>query len=369
MTRSVCLVFEVREPLLLKWYWPAEGYRSESPEQLYFDFEEQAKAFESHFSSAYMPSNEILQSLADEGAKFSFKLDGSFLDLCKEDHRALASFQGLIDTGGIELIGAPYYSTLSCFLGSFREFKRIVQAHKRALYELFGCAPSTFENTCLIHNSRIGHIIKGMGFSSAIVNGEGLKPQFGYRTEGGIMALPVHQKLSSDIGVRFSDKKWSCYPLSAGTYASWISRMGGDLAVINVDYGAFGAIHDKESGIFQFLKSLPESLEKRGVRLITPSEYEGVETEYSGFYDTVSSESIADVLGNHMQHLYYNEIKRMEQDVEHCPMYYQDVWRKLQTADILADMAATRPWHPWDKAVSNLLLLSDFKRRAIEAMR
>ena len=228
MTRSVCLVFEVREPLLLKWYWPAEGYRSESPEQLYFDFEEQAKTFDSHLSSAYLRSNEILQSLANEGAKFSFKLDGSFLDLCKENHIALASFKSLIDTGKIELIGAPYYSTLSCFLGSFREFKRIVHAHKRALHDMFGCTPSTFANTCLVHNSRIGHIIKGLGFSRAIINSEGLKPQFGYRTESGIMALPVHPQLSSDIGVRFSDKKWSCYPLSASMYASWISRMDGE---------------------------------------------------------------------------------------------------------------------------------------------
>ncbi len=244
-----------------------------------------------------------------------------------------------------------------------------MHAHTRALYDLFQYTPSTFTNTCFIHNSRIGHIIKGMGFSRAIVDVEGLKPQFGYRTESGIMAMPVHRQLSSDIGLRFSDRKWSCYPLSARTYASWISRTGGEVTTIYVDYDAFGGIHDKESGIFHFLRSLPEALENKGVSLITPSEYEGMETEYSGFYDAVSTASLENVLGNHMQHLYFNEIKRMEQDIEHCPMYYQDVWRKLQTTDILADMAATRPWHPWDKAVSNMLLLSDFKRRAIEVMR
>lgn len=369
MTRSVCLVFEVREPLLLRWYWPAEGYCSESPERLYFNFEEQSKAFREHLSNSYLPSNDILQTLADAGAKFSFRLDGSFLDLCRENETAMASFKRLVDSGRIELIGTPYYNTLSCFLGSYREFKRIVHMHKRALYDLFGYAPSTFANTCLIHNSRIGHIIKGMGFSSAIVGGEGLKPQYGYRTESGVMALPVHPQLSADIGLRFSDKKWTCHPLSAGTYASWVSHSSGELAVIYVDYSAFGAIHDKESGIFRFLESLPGELVKRGVSLITPSEYEGVESEYSGFYDTVSAPSFENVLGNHMQHLYFNEIKRMEQDIEHCPMYYQDVWRKLQTADILSDMAATRPWHPWDKSVSNMLLLSDFRRRTIEAMR
>ena len=367
MTRWVCLVFEVREPLLLKWYWPSEGYRSESPEQLYFNFEAQAKAFAMHLSSSYLPSNEILQSLADAGAKFSFKLDGSFLDLCKENNRALVSFKRLIDSGRIELIGAPYYSTLSSFFGSFQEFRRIVHAHKRALSDLFGYTPSTFANTCLFHNSRIGHIIKGMGFGRTIASGEGLKPQFGYHTESGIMVMPVHPQLSSDIGVSFSDKKWSCYPLSAETYASWIAHASDELTTIYVDYSAFGAIHDKESGIFRFLKSLPGALEKRDVRLITPSEYEGMEAEYS--FNTVSPASMEKVLGNHMQHLYFNEIKRMEQDIEHCPMYYQDVWRKLQTADILADMAATIPWHPWDKAVSNMLLLSDFKRRTIEAMR
>jgi alpha-amylase len=367
MTRSACFVFDVREPLDLRWYWPEEGYRSDSPERLYFDLESQSKAFEERVAKAYLPSNEILADLVDAGAKFSLRLDGGFLDLCRDNDTALASFKELARSGGIELLGAPYYSTLSCFFDRFDEFKAIVGMHKEALRSLFGRPPSTFANSGLIFQSRIGHIVKGMGFTRALVGG--LKEGFGYRTESGVMALPVHAQLSSDLEARFSDHEWSCYPLSADKYASWIARTPGDLAVVYVNYGAFGVIHPAKSGIFEFLRSLPGALEERGVSMIVPSEYECPEIEYSGFYDTASMTPVTSVLGNHMQHLYFNEIKRMQREIDRCPAAYLEIWRRLQTTDILEDMASVRPWHPWDKAVSNMLLLSDFKRRVIGAMR
>lgn len=368
MTQSTCFIFELREPLQLNWYWPVEGYRSEKPERLYFNFEEQRKRFERNTLLSYLPANEILSKLVDSGARFAFKLDGSFIDVCEESEDVMASFKDLVSSDGVELLGSPYYSTLSCFFSSFGEFKDIVEAHKKALKNLFNYTPSTFANAGLIFNSRIGHIIKGMGFRQAVIGGEGLRAQFGYRTESGIIALPIHRQLSLDIEARFSDRGWPCYPLNADTYAGWIARMRGELAVIYVDYPALGVTHAKDSGIFKFLASLPKALEKHGVAMITPSGYDGTETEYSDFYDTVSQTPVMSVLGNHMQHLYFNEIKRMEQEVGRCSPAFKNTWRKLQTTDILLDMEATQPWRPWDRAVSNLLLLSDFRRRTIEAM-
>lgn len=367
--KSVCMIFEIHEPLMLQWYWPRDGYRSHEPDELYFDHKRHRHSFERHLSLSYIPANRLLLKLIEEDdAKFSFRMDGSFLNLCREYIKALDSFRGLVRTGNIELLGSPYYNTLSCFFNSMDEFTWEVRSHKEALHRTFGYAPSTFANTELIFNEEINRSIMPLGFRRAIVQGSRLDTRLGYRTGTGLIAMPVQPSLSADIGSRFSNRSWTEYPLTADKYASWIAGISGEVTVIYVSYLSFGYRHRADTGIFDFLAALPGALNERGISMITPSEYSGVELEYAEFHDTISRGPIEDILGNHMQHLYYNEIKRMEKQVKRCQSMFIDLWQRLQTTDILSDMAVTRPWYPWDKTVSNMLLLSDFKRRLIEAM-
>jgi alpha-amylase len=82
-------------------------------------------------------------------------------------------------------------------------------------------------------------------------------------------------KLSDDIAFRFSNKTWSDYPLTADKFAQWIKNLPREEETVNLfmDYETFGEHQWAETGIFEFLKALPnEILKKSGFTFSTPSE-------------------------------------------------------------------------------------------------
>jgi alpha-amylase len=90
--------------------------------------------------------------------------------------------------------------------------------------------------------------------------------------EQGMYLLTRHQELSDDVGYRFSNRDWSRYPLYADTYADWIANTWGDFVFLGWDFETFGEHHRMDSGIFDFMRALPEELAKRGVAFQTPGE-------------------------------------------------------------------------------------------------
>jgi alpha-amylase len=86
------------------------------------------------------------------------------------------------------------------------------------------------------------------------------------------MLLPRHYQLSDDVGYRFSNKGWWGYPLMADAYSHWVRQAWGDFVLLAWDYETFGEHHSKDTGIFDFMKRLPDEFAKRGVTTLTPSE-------------------------------------------------------------------------------------------------
>ncbi|MBO0796177.1 MAG: hypothetical protein J2P36_35240, partial [Ktedonobacteraceae bacterium] len=84
--------------------------------------------------------------------------------------------------------------------------------------------------------------------------------------------LARHLDLSDDVGYRFSNRSWAGFPLYAPNYADWIADTWGDLALLGWDYETFGEHHRLDSGIFEFMRSLPRELERRNVTTYTASE-------------------------------------------------------------------------------------------------
>jgi alpha-amylase len=76
---------------------------------------------------------------------------------------------------------------------------------------------------------------------------------------------------SDDIAFRFGNRSWDKYPLTADRYAQWIAESPGDLVTVFLDYETFGEHFWKETGIFNFLHSLPEELANRDVKTVLPS--------------------------------------------------------------------------------------------------
>lgn len=81
-----------------------------------------------------------------------------------------------------------------------------------------------------------------------------------------------HEGLSADVSARFSDQNWHGFPLYAGTYADWIKRAEGDYILLGWDFETFGERQKEASGIFEFMRTLPDELEQRGITLRTPGE-------------------------------------------------------------------------------------------------
>ncbi len=124
-----------------------------------------------------------------------------------------------------------------------------------------------------------------------------------------VKLLLKNYRLSDDIAFRFSNRAWAEWPLSAAKFARWIHEGGVDGPVMNLflDYETFGEHQWSETGIFDFLRELPEEVLHAGDDFRTPSEcadaYEAAEA-----YDVPHMISWADTerdlsawLGNAMQ--------------------------------------------------------------------
>ena len=80
-----------------------------------------------------------------------------------------------------------------------------------------------------------------------------------------IKVLLKNYKLSDDLAFRFGNKGWASYPLDAQTYAQWIHAHHGDGNTINLfmDYETFGEHQWEDTGIFNFMRALPQMQQRR----------------------------------------------------------------------------------------------------------
>lgn len=282
---SVCFYFQVHQPLRLKRYRVFDigqdqdyfGDTSESSLNNKWILDRVAQ-------KSYLPTNALLLELLEKYPEFriSFSLSGIFLEQIERDFpEVLASFQKLVRTGRVEILGETYYHSLS-FLYARDEFTHQVEMHRKKVFDLFGVHPHVFRNTELIYNNDLAQVIEGMGYKGIIAEGadhvlEWRAPHFPYQPKGTtkIKALLKDYKLSDDIAFRFSDQDWTEHPLSAERFAEWVSAINGNGQLVNLfmDYETFGEHQWEDSGIFEFLRALPEKiLAHPDNDFVTPSE-------------------------------------------------------------------------------------------------
>ena len=82
-------------------------------------------------------------------------------------------------------------------------------------------------------------------------------------------------KLSDDIAFRFSNKAWEEWPLTTEKFVYWINNIDKKEEVINLfmDYETFGEHQWAETGIFDFMRALPNAVFSNSeFKFSTPSE-------------------------------------------------------------------------------------------------
>ncbi|MEN9551765.1 MAG: hypothetical protein RI935_142 [Candidatus Parcubacteria bacterium] len=301
---------------------------------------------------SYLPTNAVLLELLERypDFKLNISLSGTLLEQLEEHSpETLKTFQDLIKTGRVEILGETYYHSLS-FYYSLTEFEAQVEMHKKIIKRLFNVTPKVFSNTELAYRDDLAAWAEKAKYKGIIA--EGWDPVLGWRSPNFVYAPPNTKKiklllknyrLSDDIAFRFSNKGWSGWPLTTEKFASWVNQTHGNAETINLfmDYETFGEHQWADTGIFDFLKHLPRELYKhKDNSFLTVSET----CERYEARDVVSMPNIvtwADTerdlsawTGNTMQQSSLHELYRIEEKIRDTKdKKLIDDWRKLQTSD------------------------------------
>jgi len=345
---SICFYFQLHQPLRLRHYTVFDN------DDQYFDEHKNALICRKVANKCYLPANRLLRDVIrrfDGRFRIAYSVTGVLLEqfqrYCPE---VMSTFDALAETGCVEFLAETYYHSLS-FLYSQDEFIEQVNKHAETVERFFGQKPRVFRNTELIYNNDLAALIESMGHFDAVIT-EGVdhilgyrNPNFVYRPAGcdKLKLLLKNYRLSDDIAFRFSCRDWAEWPLTAEKFARWIGRVNGNGNVVNLflDYETFGEHQWEETGIFDFIRHLPEQILKHPHNdFRTPSEiiemYEPVDTidvpYLISWADT--ERDLSAWLGNAMQSNAIHELYRLEQKVKSTsdPKVITD-WRRLQASD------------------------------------
>ena len=249
---------------------------------------------------SYYPAARMFLDLVRQGMRLSIGFSISFLrQAAAWDQDLLALFRELVAEDNVELIGVePYHSFL--FLLDMPAFVQRMQEMVDELEGIFGKRPVVTDTTEMCMSATLYNALDMAGFRGAVMDGRpwvmgwresthlyhnGDEAPYVLPIEGGKSKtrsqskperkppylLTRHLELSDDVGYRFSNRSWSGYPLFADTYANWIAHTWGDMMMIGWDFETFGEHHCLDSGIFDFMRALPEQLARSNVTTYTAS--------------------------------------------------------------------------------------------------
>ena len=278
--KTICFYFEIHQIRQLKRY----RFFDIGSDHYYYDDYANESAITEIAEKSYIPALSTMLEMIKEndGAfKVAFSVSGVGLEMLElYAPQVIELLHEINKTGCCEFLCEPYSHGLSS-LASREVFMEEVQRQNRKIKELFGKKPKVLRNSGLIYSDEIGEMAASMGFKGML--SEGAKhilawrsPHFVYNcaTAPNLKLLLRDYKLSDDISLRFSNPKWSEYPLFAETYVDWIASLPEEDEVINIfmNLHALGVSQPLSSHILDFLKAIPACAKDRGISFSTPSE-------------------------------------------------------------------------------------------------
>ena len=393
--KSVCMYFQVHQPTRLRLY----RFFDMGKDSHYYDDFANRTILRRVAQKCYLPMNALLlEQIQRSGGKFrvAFSISGSALEQFERyAPEVIDSFRALAETGCVEFLGETYYHSLAS-LASPSEFLHQVVKHRRHIEELFGVTPAVFRNTELIYSNAVGEQVYALGYKAMLTEGArhimGWKsPNFVYASETTpkLKLLLRNYTLSDDIAFRFSNRGWADWPLTADKFLGWMkeSAAGEDIVNLFMDYETFGEHQDASSGIFEFMRALPETVIGDGTfEFVTPSQ--AVKRhKAAATLDVPDAISWADEerdltawLGNELQQEAYNKVYAMTEklSIVNDPTLWSD-FGHLQESDhfyymctkFFSDGEVHKYFNPYDTPyeafINYMNVLSDFQIRLDEA--
>jgi alpha-amylase len=342
---DICLYAQVHQPFRLKRYRLFDIGTQDD----YFDDAANAAILRRVVEKCYLPTNRILAEQirqSDGRFKLALSLSGTLLEqLSLYAPEGLASFQSLVDTGGVEILGETYHHSLAG-LADRAEFVDQVARHRRLIERVFAQRPHVFRNTELIYWDDLAPAILELGFRGVLV--EGADHVLGWRSPNHVYSaakapnlrlLPRNYRLSDDVGFRFSQQSWEGWPLTATKYADWLAANQGESINLFLDYETFGEHQWAETGIFDFLRHFPGECFRRGLRFTQPSHL--ARRAPAAVLSFPRPTSWADVerdtsawLGNRLQDAAHERVYRLGRAIRELgDPALMERWRRLTTSD------------------------------------
>jgi len=395
--KSICFYFQVHQPYRVKKYRVFDiGNDAE-----YFNDRSESKLnnrliAEKVANKSYIPTTKLLIELLNKhpNMHISFSFSGIALEqLERYAPEALDLFKQLIDTGRVEVLGETYYHSLAFFYSPL-EFEAQVAKHRDLIRKHFGVWPRVFRNTELSYRNDLGAWADRQGYVGILA--EGWDPILGWRSPNyvyqpkdteNVRLLLKNYRFSDDIAFRFSSKEWPEWPLTTEKFGQWVGEAEGDTINLFMDYETFGEHQWEDTGIFHFLRQLPDELFKNpGIDFKTPSQViqtyaprDEVDIPHTLTWADTDRDLTA-WTGNPMQRAAIDAIYAMEQDVllANDGRLLED-WRKMQTSDHFYYMctkwfadgdvhAYFSPYEsPYDAYIAYMNALSDLRMRVEKA--
>ncbi len=393
--RTICFYFQVHQPFRIKPY----RFFDIGEDHYYWDDYSNRSIIRKVAQKCYLPMNQLLLDMINKynGAfKVSFSISGTCLDQFEAYvPEVLESFRKLVATGHVELLSETDGHAL-CALKSKEEFKNMVQKHQEKIKRIFnGYKPKVFRNTELIYSDKIGEMVSEMGYDGILT--EGAKHILGWKSPNyvylnsqnpNLKVLLKNFQLSDDIAFRFSNKSWADYPLTTDKFVKWVNQIPQEEEVLNLfmDYETFGEHQWAETGIFDFMRSLPDAVfNQTTFDFSTPSEVIRDARPIAQIHVPTpiswadEERDLTAWLGNDLQDEAFAKLYELEDQVKKIddPEIQRD-WTYLQTSDHFYYMCTKffsdgdihsyfSPYEsPYDAFINYMNVLSDFILRLRE---
>ena len=387
--KTVCLYFQVHQPWRLKKY----RFFNMGKDHNYLDDLMNRSIMQKVARQCYLPMNALLLKLIREN-KGKFRCSFSITGIAIEQFRAFApevldSFKELAATGCVEFLAETYSHSLAS-LASKEDFTEQVKLHTAMIKKEFGVKPTAFRNTELIYSDEIGAMVADMGFRTMLA--EGAKHVLGWKSPNYVYANAINQKLrlllrnyklSDDIAFRFSNRSWDEWPLTADKYVKWLSsdETPGEVINLFMDYETFGEHQKADSGIFEFMKHLPNAALATGsLKFATPTEvskkFQPVAILHAPYPISWADEErdITAWLGNELQNEAFKKLYALKDKIRaiNHPDFYH-AWNFMQVSDHFYYMATKwfsdgdvhsyfNPYEsPYEAFINYMNVLSDFE--------
>lgn len=276
---SVCLLFQVHKPYLLRNY----PFDRIGHDHAWEDSPANIAILNRIADNCYLPANRaLLQSIRQSDGKFrlAFSLSGTLLEqLSRYRPDVLESFRQLGATGSVEFLAETYYHSLAAIY-SPSEFRRQVVKHEKAIQNMLEVRPTVFRNTELLFADGLLPSIDALGYKTIIAEGKSVNGslknmnQVFWSAQKPIRVIPRNSVLSDEISFRFG-KLASHQRGPAAAFAEKLMEESDQAHCICIgfDFETFGEQFTAESGIFDFLENLaPEVLKRPRLEFCLPSD-------------------------------------------------------------------------------------------------